>query len=366
MTRLEESEATVPAPTRRRLQINYLLEDTVLFGGVKVVLRQAELLSASGHRPRIVTPASKPSWFSLDCDLVQIASLTPALIPPADLQIATYWTTIAPAVGSVGQAVHYCQGYEASYTHNEAEHPAIIEAYREPLPGLVVSPHLGRLLATRYQRPSRWLPQPLEKFFAPRDRSLRLKRPRVLVMSPWEIDWKGVRTALRAVRSLTSRGLDPQLVRISQWPLTHEEAACLQAAEFHTHLAPREVAALMRECDLLLAPSWPQEGFGLPVLEAMASGVPVVCSDIDAFREFAGDAALRVPYQDWQALADAAAGLLTNRAAWTERRRRGLEIAAGFHEKRVTADTEEALYWIHSGAWRSEAAQLQRPPRAQA
>lgn len=47
------------------------------------------------------------------------------------------------------------------------------------------------------------------------------------------------------------------------------------------------------------------EGFGLPVLEAMACDVPVVCTDIPALREVAGGLATLVPYDDTEALAEA-------------------------------------------------------------
>ena len=51
------------------------------------------------------------------------------------------------------------------------------------------------------------------------------------------------------------------------------------------------LSRLYREADCLLFPSR-FEGFGFPVLEAMASGTPVVCSDEPALRETAGDAAV--------------------------------------------------------------------------
>ena len=47
------------------------------------------------------------------------------------------------------------------------------------------------------------------------------------------------------------------------------------------------------------------EGFGLPVLEALACNVPVVCSDVPALREVAGGQASLVPYGDVEALSDA-------------------------------------------------------------
>ena len=52
-----------------------------------------------------------------------------------------------------------------------------------------------------------------------------------------------------------------------------------------------ELASLYRDAECLLFPSR-FEGFGLPVVEAMASGTPVVCADEPALREVGGDAAL--------------------------------------------------------------------------
>jgi glycosyltransferase involved in cell wall biosynthesis len=66
-----------------------------------------------------------------------------------------------------------------------------------------------------------------------------------------------------------------------------------QRVEFKGHVPDEELAALYRGAECLVFPSR-DEGFGLPLLEAMASGVPVVATRAGALPEIAGDAAILV------------------------------------------------------------------------
>jgi glycosyltransferase involved in cell wall biosynthesis len=85
------------------------------------------------------------------------------------------------------------------------------------------------------------------------------------------------------------------------------------------------------------------EGFGLPVLEAMACGTPVVCSDRGALPELVGDAALSVDAESADALAAAITRVLTEPALAADLRRRGLERSRGF-SWRETAQRTFALF----------------------
>jgi glycosyltransferase involved in cell wall biosynthesis len=77
------------------------------------------------------------------------------------------------------------------------------------------------------------------------------------------------------------------------------------------------------------------EGFGLPVLEAMARGVPVACSDRASLPEVAGDAALLFDPSDPAAIAQAIERLLSDRAEAERLRAAGRARAARFTWERA-------------------------------
>ena len=72
------------------------------------------------------------------------------------------------------------------------------------------------------------------------------------------------------------------------------------------------------------------EGFGLPALEAMACGTPVVCSDASSLPEIVGDAAVLIDPRDPNSLAAAIAGVLDSAPLRRRMRERGLTQAARF------------------------------------
>ena len=99
-----------------------------------------------------------------------------------------------------------------------------------------------------------------------------------------------------------------------------------------------EKAALLRLCDLLVYPSF-YEGFGLPVLEAMAYGVPVVTSNISSLPEVAGDAAVLVDPHSVQSIAEGMACVLDDKDLAERMRRSGRARAQEFTWQRTAEGT---------------------------
>ena len=95
------------------------------------------------------------------------------------------------------------------------------------------------------------------------------------------------------------------------------------------YLTAPELEALYSTASILAFPSL-DEGFGIPVLEAMGYGLPVVTSDRSALPEVAGDAAALVDPTSADALANALVRVATNPAVWNDLATRGLQRAAMF------------------------------------
>lgn len=105
------------------------------------------------------------------------------------------------------------------------------------------------------------------------------------------------------------------------------------------HVGPEELAGLYRRAGALVFPSL-YEGFGLPPLEAMASGCPVACSNAASLREVCGGGARYFDPRDVNDIVAAVEDVLADADGWSAR---GIDRAAGFswHE---TARAHDEVY----------------------
>jgi glycosyltransferase involved in cell wall biosynthesis len=113
-----------------------------------------------------------------------------------------------------------------------------------------------------------------------------------------------------------------------------KELGLADAVRFPGYVGDDDLVRLYQHATALVFPSR-FEGFGLPPLEAMACGTPVIASTGGAIPEVVGDAALMVQPRDVQQLVNAIVRVLTNEKLRSSLRRRGLERVQSFSWRRA-------------------------------
>ncbi|MGZ5428385.1 MAG: glycosyltransferase family 4 protein [Thermoanaerobaculia bacterium] len=327
------------------MRIVYVLESLEMSGGVKVIVEHAEGLAGRGHDVALVTKDARHDWIPIRVSVIEVPCFNATTLPEAEVHVATWFSTVVPTVHArrAPRIFHFSQGYEALYPNVFHRQDEIEEAYRVPVPKLLISRHLKDLFEGRFPGALYVLPQTLR---AERYRPLELRPasrvpPVVGVVGPFELSIKGVPSSLRAVARLRDAGRAVILHRASLMPMLEAERA-MGPCDLYAHaISVDEMADWYRRLDLLLFSSTDAEGFGLPPLEAMAAGVPVVISDIPSLAVLPGDAVSRVPVGDSVAMAREAARLLDDPGLWAERRARGLEVARTFTIDAVLDRLEE-------------------------
>jgi glycosyltransferase involved in cell wall biosynthesis len=160
---------------------------------------------------------------------------------------------------------------------------------------------------------------------------------------------KNVTGVLRAFRLLADWGYDGHLMLVGRWGWRTEsirdelDASPVRDRVLHLDYVARDrLVDFYRHADALLYPSW-LEGFGLPILEAMACGTPVVTSGRSSMPEVAGPAAVYVDPASPHGIASSVASLLADEPNRLRLTKMGHERVARFSWDSAAAATAQIL-----------------------
>jgi glycosyltransferase involved in cell wall biosynthesis len=150
------------------------------------------------------------------------------------------------------------------------------------------------------------------------------------------------------VRAFGQSGVARELMLVFAGPISPRQRARLLEAARKSQVEGRVLilgyiddpllVALYRQCLAYVFPS-SYEGFGLPILEAMACGAATLTSSLSSLAEVAGDAALTLPSLDQDLLADGIARIATDSTLRAVLRARGLEHVKAFTWQRCAQQT---------------------------
>ena len=231
--------------------------------------------------------------------------------------------------------VHFCQGFEGDYEEWQPYRKEIKEAYSLPLPIWTVSQSLTEKLKRLFPRaelhtvgqgfdPEVFFPPETPPFPSP---------VRVVLMGPYHTSIKEIPFGLRVLGEIKQQfGSGVETVRISPLDTREMEKEIYPADNYLVNLPPRQVAEVLRSSHILFSPSNNGEGFGLPVLEAMASGCATCVSSIESYLSWdePRDYACFFPVGDHSLAVDRLSKLIEDKALRKALRDRGFEVCKRF------------------------------------
>jgi glycosyltransferase involved in cell wall biosynthesis len=327
------------------VSLQFVVPTSELHGGIRVPLELASWLADCGWLSRVVGPGPRPDWHETMAPWITVDLEEKGAVPPADITIATFHTTIGPALASGSPHVfHLCQGYEGLFSEYDEIRDLIDTAYRAPIPKLLVSRHLESVLAEHYPGTHcHFIGEAVDpRIFFPLGFRETATPLRVGLVGTLSARVKGIQEGLEGLRLLRDRGLEIEVHRASVEEMQEEEAA-LGVTDYFSHLLPTvRMPEFYAGIDVLLFPSTEKEGFGLPVLEAMSCGVPVAHSDIPSLAVIPAGASRRFAPRKPEAIAEVVSQLFDSelrRSLRTE----GLLVVEEFRPQTVLSRLEETL-----------------------
>jgi glycosyltransferase involved in cell wall biosynthesis len=295
----------------RRMRITIVLPEANMSGGIRVAAIYAERLHRRGHKVFVIYPEPYKqrltrkvgSWLKgngwpkdlgdgpshLDIGDYERKVLRPwqpvtdAHVPDADVVIATWWETaewVAALSARKGTKVYFIQGYEIS----TGRHIERLKAtWCLPMHKIVVSSWLQEVARTEFGDPCVSMVSnsvDLSQFNAP-PRSKR-SVPRVGMVYSQE-GHRGCDISLKAYALAAQARSNLELLAFGQSP-PDQTLPVPGGTQFTLNPSPQDLASLYASCDAWLFGSR-QEGFGLPILEAMACRTPVIAAPAGAAPE---------------------------------------------------------------------------------
>jgi glycosyltransferase involved in cell wall biosynthesis len=315
-----------------------------LTGGIRVLLGYANALHDEGHAVTVVYPlwpyryhfkrkdqllefrrqwgtVPRVDWCDLRCQLLRVPLITTAFVPRGDLVLATSW----PAAHSVAR-LHASRGKKVYvlFHHESGTGPEdrICRTYDLPFYRITFSQSVRELIQGRFGcEIDDVVPIGVDTRLFFRDGE---PVTNTVLMLYHNDPRKGADDGIEALTRLRER-LPEVRVRMCG---TVRPARLPSWVTFDFHPTDVDLRRLYSTSSVFLYPSR-YEGFGLPPLEAMACGCPVVTTKVGAIPEFATDRrnALVVPPRDASGMADRLEELLLNAGLRAELSAEGRETA---------------------------------------
>ncbi|MEI4831422.1 glycosyltransferase family 4 protein [Bacillus sp. FJAT-53711] len=328
----------------KKLCITYVLPHKNLTGGLKMLVDQMSWLKKRGHTVQGILRSDNSSssifheHMQIEIDKEIHIAGNESYIPylkGSDVVVAGWWQQIAELRYSMIPTLYWEQGHECLFgdmpfptSDVTAIRNHMHASYRSNIFLFAVSDFVARVLQEKFGRKAPVITNGIDlTAFYPTKKEK--KGNTILVVGNPYLKFKGAEVAIQALEHVQRKGVSFQVKWVM--PYYMDLKPSLFSIEYVMNPDRTELAKQFREADVLLFPSH-YEGFGLPPLEAMASGTPVVCTKcggVETYAKHLYNALLYEP-RDIEGLGSGIIDVLTNKALRMRLADKGLETAGQF------------------------------------
>ncbi len=357
---------------------NYVLEDgygkPAMVGGVKVISQHVKLLNEMGYETLLVTRNVKKDLDLMEMNLYEkpVLATSEDDLPDCDFYVGTMFNDVEMLFRrGKGRVVHLCQGYEPIDFKSRIERETITEKYLRkgissvwrhidalkfkrrikkiesiyalPTVKAAVSRHLVELIEKKYRQKCSLIQNGIDpNIFYPGDSKVWGENGRVKILSvgSMHVGSKNILDTLDSVKLLKGKGIPIEFTRVSPHPPSESEEVGKVVDQYYMSLKEQEMAELYRDTDIYISSSLEAEGFGLPAIEALASGVPSILTEISSYKNFNEkmDFAYFVPTHRPDKIAEGVLMFMKDRELRARCVERGIGVAKGFTLERTKQD----------------------------
>ena len=347
---------------------------SAISGGVKVVSQHVKLLHEMGYEVLLVTKNMQMGSNLTELNLYEKPTLvrTEDDIPECDIYVGSLYSDVKRLFQKgKGRVVHLCQGYEPIDFTSRIEEGVITEKYSRkgvfsiwryvnvlkfkkrikeiesiyalPTVKTAVSKHLAELIQERYRQKCFLIQNGIDpNIFYPNERRIwgEHGKIRILSVGSMQVGFKGIPDTLQSIRLLKEKGIPVEFTRVSPHPPSEREEVGKVVDQYYVNLKEKEMAELYRSMDIFISSSLEGEGFGLPAMEALASGIPSIFTEISSYRNFGTgrDFAYFVPTHRPDRIAEGVLTFIEDRRLRERCQERGIAVSKEFTLERTKKD----------------------------
>jgi glycosyltransferase involved in cell wall biosynthesis len=351
------------------MKIGYFINQVDLSGGIKVILQHVKILKEMGYPAILISRSIKQKESIPEETLAEalVISRKDKLddVPMCDVYVGTYYNDVRHLVRNVrSKVVHLCQGYEPIKYMGRVKKEFLPEKYSKrtlfsilrqmidntkskrrvrrvegiyslPTVKAAVSRHLVDLIEKKYGQKCHLIQNGIDPaIFYPDEKRVwgRDGKIKIFSVGSVQVGFKGIQDTLNAVELLKKKGAPVELIRVSPTPPSGKELEGKVVDRYYEGLSEKEMSALYRNVDIFISSSLELEGFGLPAMEALASGVPSILTEISSYQNFdeKKDFAYFVPTGRPDRIAEGILALMNHREFREKCIRRGLLVSRNY------------------------------------